>query len=50
MALQRSASKIEAVEERKQEAGGFVAGITRAKRRLKIPEPHDPLWALSRTI
>ncbi len=46
----RSVSKINVVEEREQEVGRFVADITRAKRRLKIPEPDDPLWALSRAI
>ena len=48
--LRRSDSRIEVVEEREQEVGRFVADITRAKRRLKIPEPDDPLWALSRAI
>jgi UDP-glucose 4-epimerase len=48
--LSRSASRIKVVEEREQEVGRFVADITRAKRRLKIPEPDDPLWALSRAI
>jgi UDP-glucose 4-epimerase len=43
-------SKIKVVEEREQEVGRFVADITRAKRLLKIPEPDDPLWALSRAI
>jgi len=48
--LSRSVSKIEVVEEREQEVGRFVADISRAKRLLKIPEPDDPLWALSRSI
>lgn len=48
--LSRSDSAIEVVEEREQEVGRYVADITRAKRLLKIPEPEDPLWALSRAI
>lgn len=44
------ASEIRVVEEREQEVGRFVADISRAKRLLKIPEPDDPLWALSRAI
>ena len=48
--LSRSVSNIEVVEERDQEVGRFVADITRAKRLLNIPEPDDPLWALSRAI
>jgi UDP-glucose 4-epimerase len=48
--LKQSVSKIELVEEREQEVGRFVADITRAKRLLKIAEPDDPLWALSRAI
>jgi len=48
--LSRSVSKIKVVEEREQEVGRFVADITRAKRLLKVPEPDDPLWALSRAI
>ena len=48
--LKQSVSKIELVEEREQEVGRFVADITRAKRLLKIVEPDDPLWALSRAI
>jgi len=48
--LARSVSNIEVVEEREQEVGRFVADITRAKRLLKIPEPDDPLWALSRAV
>lgn len=48
VALRRSVSKINVVEEREQEVGRFVADITRAKRLLKIPEPDDPLWALPR--
>jgi UDP-glucose 4-epimerase len=48
--LSRSVSRIDVAEERAQEVGRFVADITRAKRLLQIPEPDDPLWALSRTI
>jgi nucleoside-diphosphate-sugar epimerase len=48
--LRRSVSRIEVVEEREQEVGRFVADITRAQRLLKIPQPDDPLWALSRAI
>jgi UDP-glucose 4-epimerase len=48
--LSHSVSKIEVAEEREQEVRRFVADITRAKRLLKIPEPDDPLWALSRAI
>jgi len=48
--LSRSGSKIAVVEEREQEVGRFVADITRAKRRLKIPAPDDPLWALRRAL
>ncbi len=48
--LGRSVSNIKVVEERDQEVGRFVADITRAKRLLNIPEPDDPLWALSRAI
>ena len=43
-------SEIQVVEERDQEVGRVVADLTRAKRLLKIPEPDDPLWALSRAI
>lgn len=50
VALNGSASKIDVVEEREQEVGRFIADIRRAKRLLKISEPEDPLWALSRAI
>jgi hypothetical protein len=48
--LGRSVSKIEVVEDGEQGMGRFVAVISRAKPRLKIAEPHDPLWALSQAI
>ena len=48
--LSRSVSTIEVVEKREQEVGCFVADISRAKRRLKIPEPDDPPWALCQAI
>ncbi len=48
--LTRSSSPVRVVNEREQEVGRFVADITRGKRLLQLPEPEDPLWALSQVL